>query len=242
MKLSIITIVLNDKQNIERTINSVLSQNTELEYIIIDGGSTDGTLEIIKKYEDNIDILVSEKDSGIYSAMNKGVALANGQWICFMNSGDIFYSSNAINNLFNNIDANAYDILYGDHEVRYSHKTRIAKADRDIDNIWKGMVFSHQSSFVRKTLLKKYIFNELNKITADYEFFYTLYKAKKKFLYVPTIIASVGSGGFSDTKRIESIMGRWGIIDKNLKVNLYYLRLVVIELIKIPIKRFLHGK
>lgn len=84
--------------------------------------------------------------------MNKGVALANGQWICFMNSGDIFYSSNTIDNLFNNIDANAYDILYGDHEVRYPHKTRIAKADRDIDNIWKGMVFSHQSSFARKTL------------------------------------------------------------------------------------------
>ena len=238
MKFSIVTIVLNDKNNIEKTIQSVLNQNIEIEYIIIDGGSTDGTLEVIEKYRDKIDILVSEKDDGIYNAMNKAIDLASGEWICFMNSGDGFYNSNVLKNILPNIE-NSVDVVYGDWEVRYASKNKIKKANNSIDKIWQGMIFSHQSCFVKKDILKEYKFNESNRITADYELFYTLYKANKRFKYISMIVASVSAGGLSDIKRVESILSRWNIVDKSFFVNIYYLKLIIVELIKIPIKKVL---
>jgi len=239
MKISIITIVYNNSECIEDCIKSVLKQTyPNVEYIIIDGGSTDGTLDIIKKYKDRIDVVVSEKDSGIYNAMNKGIHLVGGDWICFMNSGDIFYDSNVLTNILPNIE-NSLDVVYGDWEVRYENKKRVLKGDEDIENIWKGMLFSHQSCFVKKDILKQYKFNETNRITADYELFYTLYKANKKFRYIPMIVASVSAGGLSDIKRVESILSRWKIIDKSFFVNIYYLKLIIVELIKIPIKKVL---
>ena len=238
MKFSIVTIVLNDKNNIEKTIQSVLNQNIEIEYIIIDGGSTDGTLEVIEKYRDKIDILVSEKDDGIYNAMNKATEKANGEWICFMNSGDGFYNSNVLKNILPNIE-NSVDVVYGDWEVRYASKNKIKKANNSIDKIWQGMIFSHQSCFVKKDILKQYKFNESNRITADYELIYTLYKANKRFKYFSMIVASVSAGGLSDIKRVDSILSRWNIVDKSFFVNIYYLKLIIAELIKIPIKKVL---
>lgn len=238
MKISIITIVLNDKKNIEKTIQSVLSQNIELEYIAVDGGSTDGTLQVIEKYKDKIDILISEKDSGIYNAMNKAIGLANGEWICFMNSGDMFYDFNVLNNILLNLD-DSVDIIYGDREIRYISKRKIVKADKCIEEIWKEMIFSHQSCFVKKNILREYRFNESNRITADYQLFYSLYKKNKKFKYVPMIVSSVSAGGVSDIKRIDSIVSRWNIIDKNFGVNMYYLKLIIIEMLKPFIKKII---
>jgi glycosyltransferase involved in cell wall biosynthesis len=238
MNISIITIVLNDKQNIEKTIESVLSQGVEIEYIIIDGGSTDGTLDVIGKYKDKIDILVSEKDSGIYNAMNRAIDMASGEWICFMNSGDMFYDSNVLKTILPKLD-DSIDIVYGDQEVRYTSKTKIVKANISIQDIWKGMIFSHQIFFLKKNILKDYRFNESNRITADYELFYNLFKANKKFSYIPMIVASVNAGGVSDIKRIESLVSRWKIINKSFGVNIYYLKLIMIELVKVPIKKIL---
>jgi glycosyltransferase involved in cell wall biosynthesis len=238
IKITIVTIVLNDIQNIEKTIQSVVSQDIKLEYTIIDGGSTDGTFEVIEKYKDKIDTVVSKKDSGIYNAMNKAIDMANGEWICFMNSGDMFYDSNVLKGVLPNLD-DSVDIVYGDWEVRYASKRKIVKTDMSIQDIWKGMVFSHQSCFVKKNILKQYSFNESNRITADYELFYTLYKANKNFSYLPMIIASVSAGGISDRKRIASIVSRWNIVDKSFGVNIYYLKLIVVELVKLPFKKIL---
>lgn len=238
MKLSIVTVVLNDVLNVEQTIKSVISQGVDLEYIIIDGGSSDGTLKVLERHKDKIDIFISEKDSGIYDAMNKAISLASGEWVCFMNSGDMFYDKDVLKSIENEL-IDEIDVLYGDWEVRYTDKTRVAKADKSVKNIWKGMVFSHQSCFVKKDILKQYRFNESNKITADYELFYNLHKTNKIFKYVPMIIASVSAGGVSDIKRIESIVSRWNIIDKSFRVNIYYLKLIIAELIKIPIKKVL---
>lgn len=238
MKISIVTIVLNDKNNIERTIQSVLAQDIEFEYVIIDGGSTDDTLDVIEKYKDKINILVSEPDTGIYNAMNKAIDLVNGEWVCFMNSGDMFFDSNVLKKILPNLDDNV-DIVYGDQEVRYISKSKILKADKNIKDIWKGMVFSHQSCFVKKDILKQYRFNELNRITADYELFNILYKVNKRFKYIPMIVASVSTGGVSDIKRIDSIVSRWNIIDKNFGLNIYYLKLIILEMIKSYIKKIL---
>lgn len=235
MKFSIITIVLNDKNNIEKTIFSVINQNIDLEYIIIDAKSTDSTVDILKKYQDNIDVFVSEEDNGIYDAMNKAIDIANGEWICFMNSGDTFITDDSIFSLFKNKKDENSQIVYGDYQVKYQTRTKMIKA-LSIENIWKGSVFSHQSCFVKREVMLEHKFNIDNKIIADYELFYTLYKGGRVFEYIPVVVASISSGGVSDVKRIESIVSRWKILDKSIKVNTYYLYLIISETFKKFIK------
>jgi len=115
-KLSIITIVYNNMHHIERTMLSILYQTyPNIENIIIDGLSTDGTVDIIKKYESRISKFISEKDNGIYDAMNKGLALATGDYVLFMNSGDEIYTKDTIANVF--ASAEDADIYYGETEM-----------------------------------------------------------------------------------------------------------------------------
>lgn len=238
MKLSIVTVTLNDKDDITNTILSVISQNIDFEYIIIDGGSTDDTLKVIEKYKDKIDILISEEDDGIYDAMNKAVDMASGDWVCFMNSGDTFIDDKILSTLFDKQNNKNTHVIYGDHQVNYLNKSKIIKANT-IENIWKGSIFSHQSSFVKREVLKEYKFNISNKITADYELFYTLIKENKVFEYIPVIVSAVSSSGISDIKRIDSIVSRWNILDKTFQINIYYLRLVIVEIFKKYIKKLL---
>lgn len=239
--ISIITVVFNGEKYLEETIQSVINQTYDnVEYIIIDGGSTDGTLEIIKKYEDYIDYWVSEKDSGIYDAMNKGVGLSAGKWVNFMNSGDYFYTPNAVLNIFSKIAPEGVDVVYGDHEIRYSSlKSKVVWASKDLSLIWKGMIFSHQSTFVDRGILKKYRFNIFNKIAADYELFYNLSLNKSRFYHVPIIVASVAAGGISDIKRVDSIVAWWNVVEKTSWVNLYYIRRVIREMIRVIVINFL---
>ena len=115
-RVSIVTVVFNGVSIIEDTIKSVINQTYDnLEYIIIDGGSTDGTIDIIKKYEDKISLWISEPDKGIYDAMNKSLDRLCGLWVNFMNAGDYFYSENAIQEIFGqNNDYSSYAVVYGD--------------------------------------------------------------------------------------------------------------------------------
>ena len=117
MLISVVTVCYNAVNDIEKTIMSVLGQTYKnIEYIIIDGGSIDGTIDIINKYKEHISLFVSEPDKGIYDAMNKGLMKANGQWINFMNAGDTFASNSVISNIFgcNESDLIKYDVIYGD--------------------------------------------------------------------------------------------------------------------------------
>ena len=103
--VSVITVVRNDKEHIEATINSLFAQDyPNIEYIVIDGASTDGTYEILNRYRDRIDILISEPDNGIYDAMNKGVMLAKGDYVGFLNSGDEYANSKVISTIFAKLD------------------------------------------------------------------------------------------------------------------------------------------
>ncbi|MEM5813475.1 MAG: glycosyltransferase family 2 protein [Candidatus Aenigmatarchaeota archaeon] len=239
--ITVITVVLNGEKYLEQTIQSVINQTyPNVEYIIIDGGSTDGTLDIVKKYEDRIDYWVSEKDRGIYDAMNKGIDLANGKWINFMNSGDWFYDSNVIEKVFYKGYYQRDGVIYGNHNVVYKNRTKIVKAGK-IENIWKGSQFCHQSSFVSAKIQKKNKFNLANRIVADFEFFYNLYKEGIKFIYIDTVMVNYMSGGISDKKRVDSIVGRWKILRKNNKVNnkvnIYYVYILIRETIKILLKK-----
>lgn len=229
--ISIITVVYNGEKHLEETILSVLNQTYDnVEYLLIDGGSTDGTLDIIRKHEDKIDYWISEKDSGIYHAMNKGIDLANGEWMNFMNSGDIFFTENILEEVFFQKYHNC-DVIFGHHEVRYPNKTRIALAGHP-HLLWKGMQFSHQSAFISTKRHKIYKYNLTNRIGADFEFFYKAYYKNYNFKFVDIIISSITSGGLSDIMRIESIVGAWNTVKKDSKINAYYIYIILIEILK----------
>lgn len=237
--ISIITVVYNGEKHLEETILSVLNQTYDnIEYIIIDGGSTDGTVEIIKKYEERIDYWVSERDSGIYDAMNKGIDVVSGEWINFMNVGDSFFDDNVLDVVFTKNKFENIDVIYGNHKVVYPNKTRIAEAG-SMRDIWKGSQFCHQSSFIYSTFHKSKRYNICNKIGADFEFFYTAFKNGAKFGYVDVVMTNYAAGGISDVKRVESVVERWNIIDKSIKTNFYYIWLIIKEMLKHQIKKLI---
>ena len=235
--ISIITVVFNGEKYLEETMQSVINQSYDnVEYIIIDGGSTDKTVDIIRRYEDQIDYWVSEADKGIYDAMNKGIDLVSGEWINFMNAGDKFYNDDVLKNIFDEPNFNSINIIFGDHKVVYPHKIRVVKGGNIVD-LWQGSQFNHQSAFISSVFHKKNKYNILNRIGADFEFFYTAYKSKQRFKYIDIIVSSISSGGLSDVKRIDSIVGWWNVVEKNTKTNLYYIWLVLKEMIKDRIKK-----
>ncbi len=166
-KISIITIVFNDESNIEKTIQSVISQDYDnIEYIIIDGKSYDNTVKLIKKYDSQIFKWISEEDKGIYDAMNKGIDLSSGEYIIYMNSGDSFYNTSVISNIFiKNKLSHERDIVFGDTRAVFSDYSRVIKGKYP-DNL-NPMSFNHQSVFVKTALLKKNKFNTVYKICSD---------------------------------------------------------------------------
>ncbi|RYE13895.1 MAG: glycosyltransferase, partial [Sphingobacteriales bacterium] len=159
--LTVITVVYNNVQDIERTMLSVLSQTYKaIEYIIIDGVSTDGTLNVIKKYEDRVSKVISEKDKGIYDAMNKGLALVTGDYVIFMNSGDEFYSVDTVEAVFAaSPDA---DIYYGETEMVNSKGESLGQRRHKTpaNFTWRsfkyGMSISHQAIYIKRNLLQPY--------------------------------------------------------------------------------------
>lgn len=188
--ISVITVAYNEETTIEKTILSVVTQNySPIEYIIVDGGSTDGTVDIIRKYESHIAYWISEKDEGIYDAMNKGLKYASGEWSIFMNSGDWFYDETVIEKVFSDKYSSAIGVIYGAVEFRFANE-EIIQQPYSLPHILKGMAFSHQSAFVRTSLLKQSPYNVHFRIVADYEFFLREYKLGVGFQYVPEVIAS----------------------------------------------------
>ena len=186
--ITVITVVRNGKKTLENTILSVINQTyNNIEYIVIDGASTDNTLDIIRKYEDKIDYWVSEPDKGTYDAMNKGIGLATGEWINFMNSGDVFFNNNILSNIkFCNI-SNEVGILYGSILYKSKYENKIM-TPLDISKFEYHMPFCHQTVFLRTALIEN--FDLKYKIAADYNYFYKLYKNNVHFynLNMPIVI------------------------------------------------------
>ena len=169
MKYSIITINYNNRDGLERTIQSVINQTCQdFEYIIIDGGSTDGSVDVIKKYADRIDYWVSEPDKGIYNAMNKGILQAHGEYLNFMNSGDCFYNDEVLENIYTLLDS---DIVIGKY-----HKTNepvpwgFLYDDVSLLDLYVG-TFCHQATFIKNDLFINSMYDETYKIISDWKFF-----------------------------------------------------------------------
>jgi glycosyltransferase involved in cell wall biosynthesis len=235
--ITVVTVVLNDCKNLEETMLSVIEQSyKKIEYIVIDGGSVDGTVEIIKKYEHLLDYWVSEPDSGIYDAMNKGIDHSNGEWISFMNSGDRYINRSVLADIFVKDNWKSVDVLYGNHEVIYPSGRKRSVRAKAISEIWKGSRFCHQTTFVRNNF-KNWNFDKSFKVAADYNYFYNSFLSGKKFMYLDRCIASVRSGGFSDVERLSTVLEWWIIVNKSPKVNIYYCLLVIFQIARSCFKR-----
>lgn len=204
MKLiSIITVVYNDANHIGDTVLSVLSQKyQDVDYVVIDGGSTDKTLSILEQYRDNISCLISESDNGIYDAMNKGVANAQGVWVCFMNSGDTFYDANTLLNVAPLLNSH-YDVVYGDTNCLYDIGNYIVKS-KEPQYLKRNMPFCHQSSFTKRSLLLEHPFDLSFKYVADYNFFYNCYLNSFRFKRIDIVIANFDAvEGISSRNKVE---------------------------------------
>lgn len=197
-KISIITVVFNGVTTIEETIKSVIAQNCkESEYIIIDGGSTDGTLDIIRKYNQHISFWISEPDKGIYNAMNKGVIRANGEFIYFIGADDVFYDDKVLEKILPILIDNYVfygNVIFKNRNILYDGKFSSYKlATRNI---------SHQSIFYPKEVLIKNKFKEIYNIFADYELNIRLY-SRYQFKYVPILIALFDDSGASGSNTLD---------------------------------------
>jgi glycosyltransferase involved in cell wall biosynthesis len=238
--VTVVTVVLNGERHIEKTIRSVLHQTYgNVEYIIVDGGSSDGTVDIIRKYEHAIDYWISEPDEGHFDAMNKGIAFATGEWINFMNAGDSFFESRTLEKLMGS-DCQDAELIYGDHVVRYDFGfSRIVNAE-SLSNLWKGMVFSHQSLLARRRLLEQNTF-QIDSLGGDYGFVLSSLERGKKFYYTNVIVSNIEPGGLSDIHRIRSIFGAWQISKKystGIRVHLHYFHLLLWQCLIVMIRRF----
>lgn len=206
MKVSIITICLNNKEFITSTIESVLKQSHKnIEYIVIDGGSTDGTLEIIKKYIGSISKYVSEKDKGIYDAMNKGVLLASGDIVGFLNADDMFYDNAVIQKIASVFTSNSIDSVYGN--LVYVNCQDIARITR----CWKSKEFrdglfekswtpAHPTFYCKRALYKQFGFYRTDfKIAADVELMYRfLQKHRIRSKYIDADFVRMRDSGVSN--------------------------------------------
>lgn len=207
--LTIITINYNNKNGLKKTLDSVLSQvkvcQDDVEYIIVDGGSTDGSVELLNEYglktAHNLSVTkwISEKDSGIYNAMNKGIQLGNGKWVIFMNSGDMFYSENVLYHIWNILTDVNESILYGDAFCINSGSN---------DYVWhlpNELTFEflynnsicHQSTFIPLNMLKTELYDESLKIVSDWKYILIACMNGIHFKKIEEIISTVDLDGVS---------------------------------------------
>lgn len=206
MKISIITVCYNSEKTIENTILSVINQDYEnIEYIVIDGNSTDNTLKIINKYKDKINRIVSENDNGIYDAMNKGIRLCNGEIIGFLNSDDYYANNDIINKIVNKFGENSPDAVYGDLEYIHSKTYEVIrywKSGEYKNNLMNsGWMPPHPAFFIKKKIIDKYgSFNLDYSISADYELMLRfIHKNGIKLNYLPETLVKMRFGGKSNS-------------------------------------------
>ena len=216
-KISVVTVVYNSEKLIERTLQSVTNQTyTNIEYIVIDGNSTDATPDIIKKFSNKIACLVSEPDHGIYDAMNKGIRLATGDFIIFINSGDRFADNNTLENIFSNPDATDADVVYGDTDITdIEGKILHSRRHRPPENLsWKsfkrGMLVCHQSFIARRALVNEYDLNY--RCAADFDWCIKILHASKKIHNSHLVISLFLEGGQTRKTIVPGLKERFRIM------------------------------
>jgi len=215
--LTVVTVVYNNVQDIERTMLSVLGQSyPAIEYIVVDGQSTDGTLQVIERYKPKLATLISEKDKGIYDAMNKGLAMATGDYIIFMNSGDEFYDNQTVAAVFGAADD--ADIYYGETEMMAENGENLGQRRHKAPAkfTWRGfkygMSISHQAIYVKRNLAEPY--DMQYQLSADIEWIIRAAKKAKKIVNVNRYVAKYLVGGMSKKKHRQSLNERFDIMKR----------------------------
>ncbi len=215
--LSVITVVYNNVRDIERTVLSVINQTySSIEYIIIDGLSNDGTLEVINKYKHRISQFISEKDAGIYDAMNKGLAMATGDYVIFMNSGDEFYELKTVEHVFEKSpDA---DIYYGETEMINEEGQSLGQRRHQAPEqfTWRdfkyGMSISHQAIYIRRSLTEPY--DSRYQLSADIDWIIRAAKKATTVINVNRYVAKYLVGGMSKARHRQSLLERFEIMKR----------------------------
>lgn len=203
-KISVITVCFNAQDSIESTIKSVLEQTySNIEYIVIDGMSTDNTHHVIGKYTDKISVYVHEKDNGVYDAMNKGVGIASGDYIIMMNSGDTFVSRDTVEKAAASMDSNDVDVYFGDSIVIDKEGSEYyLAAGNDVSMLARFPIYRHGASFVKNITHKKFLF-DLSKskelgYSLDFNQIYTMFSAGCSFKRINLPILKYPQEGISD--------------------------------------------
>lgn len=198
MKLSIITINYNNHDGLRKTIESIVNQTCkEFQYIVIDGGSTDGSVDVIKTFANQIDYWVSEPDRGIYHAMNKGIDKAEGEYCLFINSGDCLYNENVIGKCISHLDGGVQIVSGGTY---IGGHLRNAFQDISLELFYRKGSISHPATFIRTELLEKYHYDESYRIVSDWKFWIqVLIKDDVTYKAIDEVVSIFDLSGISST-------------------------------------------
>lgn len=202
-KITVVTVARNVCQALRQTMDSVLQQDYEnVEYIVVDGASTDGTVSMLESVDCPYLKWISEPDSGIYNAMNKAIGMATGEYVIFMNAGDLFASDDVLSRVFEKPEQ--ADIIYGHVEKKDKQGVwQVKKAEQPHNS--HRMFFCHQSCFVRRELLQRYCFDERYRYSADFKLIKTLFLAGHTFVLKDVVVARFDTNGVSNTRRSEGL-------------------------------------
>jgi len=242
VKISIITVCFNSEQTIRDTIESVLSQNhQDIEYIIIDGASTDSTVLIINEYKDRVATVVSQPDSGLYDAMNKGIKLATGDFVGILNSDDMFTNKSVIYDLAHFLKTNPnLDGAYGDlvyvRRDDVDYVTRTYSSEKYFDRYIRfGMMFPHPTFYIRRSLFDSLGFYKLEyRVASDFELMTRFIKSGVKLGRHPELMVKMRQGGLSTSGCVTRIRQNMEIV-RACRENGIYTNLLMVAL-KIPFK------
>lgn len=255
LKISIVTPTFNSKRTVERTILSVIAQRStvNLEYIIVDGGSTDGTLDLLKQYQTEIDLLISEPDHGPYDAMNKGISAASGEVIGIINSDD-WYNEGALQQVMQTFEQDAtVDVVYSPVENYYEEVYVARFMPGRLDKLPIRFTLNHPSCFIRKSVYQQFgLYNTQYQISADHDLLLRLYMAGCNFRYIASPLASYSLNGLSSSTkladRMQLIWESWqigGTYVEQLPAPMQrerqqaYIAWVLHEMIALPTRRLL---
>lgn len=230
IKFSIVTVCYNDIENLELTIKSVTDQkNISIQYIIVDGGSSDGTKEMIEKYKNKIDVFISEKDSGIYNAMNKGIGLASGEFINFLNAGDLYSDSFFLHNLSKNCDFKQIDLCYTDFKIG----DKLYSPTLNKSYLLRNML-CHQSIFYSRKIFEKLRYNEKYQLCADFENLVRIFESIS-FYHVRNLHVVYLGGGLSSKLNLQEklLNERMAIISDSEFSTFYKIQFYIINSIQL---------
>lgn len=222
-KFSIITVTYNAEAVLDDTIQSVVAQTyKEIEYIIVDGGSKDKTLEIAKRYAEKLSVIISEPDKGLYDAMNKGIRLATGDYVCFLNAGDQLHEDETLFQIVQSLyEAELPDVIYGDTDIvdldgHFLHKRRLSPPE---NLTWKsfkqGMLVCHQAFFARTSLAKVTPYNLKYRYSSDFDWCIRIMKQAKVLHNTYLTIIDYLSEGMTTQNHQASLMERFWIMSRH---------------------------